>query len=152
MQALQQIFNFVPLTARVGTAGQPLAGQFKAIAAAGYEAVLNLAMPDHAESIDDEAAIVTSLGMIYLHIPVPFDAPRMAHLRQFIRLMQALGNQRVFVHCIMNYRVSVFMYQYLRVCEGYDDASARSPIFETWQPDARWQELMAVDARALVLD
>lgn len=144
MDELQQIVNFVQLSERLGTAGQPRAGQFEAIAAAGYEAVVNLAMPDHADAIANEGAIVTGLGMTYLHIPVPFDAPRAEHLRRFCALMQALKDRRVFVHCIMNYRVSAFMYQYLRKYEGYDSVSAKSPIFETWQADERWQKMMAL--------
>ncbi|MCP4431941.1 MAG: hypothetical protein GY806_13265 [Gammaproteobacteria bacterium] len=51
--ALTTIRNFVQLTPTIATAGQPAADQFKLIAKAGYQAVINIAMPDHADSIDN---------------------------------------------------------------------------------------------------
>ncbi len=136
--SLDAIRNFVALTPAIGTAGQPRADQFEAIAAAGYETVINLAMPDHPDSIDDEGGRVTGLGMTYIHLPVPYDAPRPEHVLRFCALLDALGEQRVFVHCIMNFRVSAFMYLHGVHVRGLDPARARSPIFARWQPEPAW--------------
>ncbi len=51
--------------------------------------MINIAMPDHPDSIDDEGQLVTELGMNYLHLPVPFDSPSADHLRQFCALLNA---------------------------------------------------------------
>ena len=142
MSSLDSIRNFVQLTPRIGTSGQPSEDQFQTIADAGYKTVINIAMPDHPDSIDHEGKLVTELGMNYLHLPVPFDAPEAGHLKQFFALLQAQGEQAVFVHCIMNYRVSAFMYHYLTLIEELPQEQARSPIFEKWNIEPQWQAIM----------
>lgn len=143
---MDSLKNFVQLTDRIGTAGQPTPEQFKLIAENGYRWVINLAMPDHPEALVNEGELVTSEGMGYLHIPVPFKSPAPGHVRQFCRLLKSLldddPQQKIFIHCIMNYRVSAFMFHYLTKVEGCSPSSARSPMFENWTPDAVWEELL----------
>jgi len=139
---MNSIRNFVQLTERFGTAGQPTESQFSVIAGNGYRHVVNLAMPDHEDAIVNEGAIVTSLGMSYLHIPVRFDQPEKSQVKLFCDLLSQIRNDKVFVHCIMNYRVSAFMFHYLSKCEGMDDAAARSKMFDVWQVDQVWQNLL----------
>jgi len=148
---LTSIRNFVAINERIGTAGQPTREQFPLIADAGYEAVINLAMPDHCEAIHDEGAIITGLGMAYFHLPVPFDAPTPEQVHRFCNIMDELANKKAFIHCIMNYRVSAFLYLYLKHRLGYSEAEARSPIFDRWQPDPVWQALLAWDAETIGL-
>ena len=139
---LEEIRNFVALEARIGSSGQPAPEQFTIIADAGYELVVNLAMPGHQDAIASEGALVTALGMTYIHIPVPFDAPTEQHLSQFLGIMKANQDKNVFVHCIMNYRVSAFMYHYYRRIEGRSDRDSRSEMFQRWQPDSVWQKFL----------
>ena len=136
------IRNFVQLRPNIGTAGQPEVDQFPIIAEQGYVAVINLAMPDHQESISNEAEIVTKLGMSYTHIPVPFDSPQPGHVKQFCGHMKAVEDKKVFVHCIMNYRVSAFLFHYLNKVVGDNDDVSRSSMFDSWQPDSTWQQLL----------
>jgi len=136
------IRNFVQLTERIATSGQPTPDQLPQIAAAGYRVVINLAMPDHPESFAGEAQQVSQLGMQYIHIPVPFDAPEPGHVRQFCEAIQQHEHEQVWVHCIMNYRVSAFLYLYLKHRRGYGEKEARSPMFDHWQPDPVWQEVL----------
>jgi protein tyrosine phosphatase (PTP) superfamily phosphohydrolase (DUF442 family) len=140
---MDQIRNFVQLTDHVGTAGQPTRGQFDLLAEAGYRHVVNIGMPDHPDAVADEGDIVTRLGLTYVHIPVPFDAPRPVHLRDFCRVVEALWEDPLFIHCIMNHRVTAFMYHYLTKVMGYDEARARSPMFDVWEPDEVWTAVMA---------
>jgi len=152
LNSLESIRNYVRLTAEIGTAGQPCRDQFKCIADAGFETVINLALPDHPESIDDEGRLVTELGMNYLHLPVPFDAPKADHVRQFCTLLTAQQGRQLFIHCIMNYRVSAFMYHYLGLVKGYSEQQARSPIFDIWEMEPQWQAFMELDAARLSLN
>lgn len=140
---MNSIRNFVQLTERIGTAGQPTESQFSVIAGNGYRHVINLAMPDHEDSIANEGAIVTSLGMSYLHVPVKFDQPEKNQVRLFCNLLSQIKTDRVFVHCIMNYRVSAFMFHYLSKCEGVDKETARSEMFDVWQVEPAWQNLLS---------
>jgi protein tyrosine phosphatase (PTP) superfamily phosphohydrolase (DUF442 family) len=149
LSSLEDIRDYVRLTPEIGTAGQPRRDQFDAIAAAGFAGVINLAMPDHPDSLADEGKLVTGLGMCYCHLPVPFDAPRPAHFRKFVALLEAHSGSPVFVHCILNYRVSAFMYLYLKQVVGRPENEARSPILERWEIEPCWRQLMSMDAAAL---
>lgn len=143
---MNRIRNFIQLTENVGTSGQPTIEQFDLIADYGYKAVINLALPDSDDAIANEGNIVTSLGMTYLHIPVPFDHPTIGHLRTFVKAMDVFEENKVWVHCVMNYRVSAFMYQYLRLRKRYSEEQARSTMFDTWEPDAIWTKFINLRA------
>ena len=138
---LDDIFNYVQLTDRVGTSGQPTEEQFEDIAAAGYKAVINLAMPDSDKALPNEGNLVSAQGMDYIHIPIPWEAPTTEHLRRFFGTMHNYAGQRVWVHCAMNLRVSAFMYLYLTSVEKISEAEATSPIIPRWEPqmDDTWR-------------
>ena len=59
------------------------------------------------------------------------------------------GDSKIFVHCVVNFRVSAFMYHYLKLAKGYTDEDARSPMFEKWAPymDDVWANLLSLDPR-----
>jgi protein tyrosine phosphatase (PTP) superfamily phosphohydrolase (DUF442 family) len=146
MSELRQITNFVPLTEDVGTSGQPAREQFRAIADAGYAAVINLALPTSDHAIADEGSLVTALGLGYFHIPVKFEAPTVDDLRTFIGVMRALEGKKVWVHCVVNARVSAFMYHYLRHVRGLDERASRSVVLDRWAPqmDETWRNFLAL--------
>lgn len=152
---MDAITHFVQLTDRIGTAGQPTPEQFSLIADHGYHWVVNLAMPDHPQALVNEGELVSREGMGYIHLPVPFKSPAPQHVRQFCRLLRSLldddPSQKVFVHCIMNYRVAAFMFHYFSKVEGRDPALSRSPMFETWRPDPAWADLMNWNAEKIGL-
>ncbi len=148
---MEQILNFVQLTESIGTSGQPTAEQFADIAAAGYAAVVNLAVPHSHNAVANEGSLVTATGMTYVQIPVKWDAPTLGDLQRFIKTMRALEGARIFVHCAMNMRVSAFMYHYLTVEKGMAPAAARSPILEKWEPkmDEVWKGFLALTPGAI---
>jgi len=148
---MESIKNFVQLTDNIGTAGQPTENQFNLVADAGYRAVINLAMPDHADFLANEDHIVTLLGMTYIHIPVPFKTPEPNHVKQFCAILKSLEGERFFVHCIKNYRVSAFMYHYLHKVEGFDEVRARSAMFSQWEPNEVWLNLLGWSAEDIGL-
>jgi len=146
MSNLNDILNFVALDDDIGTSGQPRAEQFSTLAAAGYRVVINLAMPTGENGLPDEGSIVTTLGMRYVHIPVVWERPTVDDLKTFLGVMQVFAGQKIHVHCAMNFRVSGFMYHYLRWVRGRDDESARSPMFARWAPymDDTWRAFLAL--------
>ncbi len=148
---MDQILNFVQLTPTIATAGQPTAEQFAQIAAAGHVAVVNLAVPDSHNAVANEGSLVTATGMVYVQIPVKWEAPTLADLRRFLRTMRTFEGERVFVHCAMNMRVSAFMYHYLTVEKGLPPEAARSPILEKWAPkmDEVWKAFLAIPPEAI---
>ncbi|MEM7000066.1 MAG: protein tyrosine phosphatase family protein [Pseudomonadota bacterium] len=146
-----EIYNFEAITDWLGTSGQPQAAQFAGIAQAGYKAVINLAMPDSDNAIADEGRLVTEHGMAYFHIPVDFAAPTVDDLRLFFGVMQALDGQRVWVHCVVNARVSAFVYQYLPHVRGFSEADAQTRLLKRWLPqmDDVWRAFIDIPASSI---
>lgn len=139
------VLNQVTISENLATSGQPSEGQLKEIAEAGFEVVINLAMPDHENSIDSEGSIVTSLGMTYIHLPVPFDAPTDAHFDEFSNYINALKNKKVWVHCIVNARVSAFFYRYFKSAPPDQTRDQTdNPVLQTWLPnmDDVWKKFI----------
>jgi len=139
------ILNHYDVTGNIASSGQPSAAQFREIAARGYQVVINLAMPDHDNAIANEGSIVTSLGMTYIHIPVPFDAPTDDQLATFSGYMDALERKKVWVHCIVNARVSAFLFCYLQKNRGLSAQQAATPLLEQWLPqmDNVWKDFIS---------
>lgn len=132
------IFAWLRLDERLTTSGQPTEDQLARLRAIGVEHVINLALHTHERALPDEAASVARLGMRYTHIPVEFDAPREGDFARFCDTMGALGNVRVHVHCIVNARVSAFIYRYRRDVLGIDEAEARKALEMIWRPGGVW--------------
>ncbi|MGV6817065.1 MAG: protein tyrosine phosphatase family protein [Thiotrichales bacterium] len=143
------IRNFLPVSERIGSSGQPEEHEFKHIAAAGYDVVINLAMPNSDDAIPEEGNIVTARKMNYVHIPVPFEAPTVDHLRTFLAVMEAFKTQKVWVHCVLNYRASAFLYQYMRLSQSVSPEDARKIMLPSWEPDDVWKRFMAISKKEL---
>ena len=67
-------------------------------------------------------------------------------LEDFCGIMATLRTQKVWVHCVVNFRVSAFMYQYLTKHERADENAATSSILRAWRPkmDDAWRAFMAL--------
>ncbi|WP_310487733.1 protein tyrosine phosphatase family protein [Chamaesiphon sp. VAR_69_metabat_338] len=135
---LEQIAGFLPISDRLGTAGQPKSDAYPAIAAAGYQVVINLALTDSPNALPNEAEIASNLGLEYLHIPVIWDNPTLADFQAFANAMEAHRSQKIFVHCAANKRVSVFVYLY-RLSQGVAETIARQDLAKIWTPNEIWQ-------------
>jgi protein tyrosine phosphatase (PTP) superfamily phosphohydrolase (DUF442 family) len=107
---IENICNFLQLSHRIATAGQPTIEQYPAIAIAGYEVVINLALKDSPNAFADEASIARNLALEYIDIPVEWDAPTLENFQEFVSVIDVHLEQKIFVHCAANKRVSVFMY------------------------------------------
>jgi protein tyrosine phosphatase (PTP) superfamily phosphohydrolase (DUF442 family) len=136
--SLDEIYNFIPVSETLGTSGQPTEAQMSEIAAAGYKVVVNLALPTTDNALKDEAATVRALGMEYHNIPVIWEAPKLSDFEQFVPLMDSLAEQKVFVHCAANYRVSMFTALYAEKRWGWTRAQADAHIRRIWEPDEVW--------------
>lgn len=143
--SIEDITNYRRVSDTLASSGQPSEAQFKDIAQAGFDVVINLAMPNSDNALPEEGGIVTARKMTYVHLPVPFDAPTAAHLRSFFRLMTAFEGQRCWVHCVVNYRVSAFLYQYFRLVHLVGADQARNVMIASWSPDKVWQAFMKLE-------
>lgn len=149
--SLEEIVNYRRISERVASSGQPEEMQFKGIAQAGFEVVINLAMPNSDNAIPEEGYIVTARKMHYLHIPVPFENPGIEQVEMFFAAMQAFQKKRCWIHCVVNMRVSAFLYLYHKLVLGESDDVARRVMIPDWQPDQIWQKLLQLKPNELIL-
>jgi len=134
--------NYYQVNESLATSGQPKEEEFNEIAQAGYEAIINLAVPSSEGAIASEGAIVTGLGLIYIHIPVPWQQPTLKDVELFFDVMNSLKARKVWVHCALNMRVSCFVYLYQKLVLKLPESQASYPMKEIWQPEAVWRELI----------
>src|SRR5712691_5487585 len=140
--SLSMIYNMVHVAEDLGTAGQPTTAQLAAIKEAGYEVVINLATGTTPRDLPNEADVVATLGMEYIHIPVVWDQPTEADLTHFCAAMDATQDKKRFVHCIANMRVSAFLFLYRVLRQGMPLEAARATMAEIWEPNPIWQKFI----------
>lgn len=133
------IYNYHRLSEHLITSGQPSEEQLAAVARAGYEVVINLALHGEPYALADERATVEGLGMHYVHIPVIWQRPTAGDLEAFSAAMDGHAVQRVYVHCAANMRVSAFMLLYRVRNLGWPLAEALPDLAALWEPNQTWQ-------------
>lgn len=118
------------------------------LAAIGVKHVINLALDSHPEALASERTLLAQHGIAYTHIPVPFDAPTREHAEALRRAIAA-SDGPVHIHCIMNYRVTAFLYL-LDIEAGVPAQEARARMAAIWDPLATddpmaqaWKALLA---------
>jgi protein tyrosine phosphatase (PTP) superfamily phosphohydrolase (DUF442 family) len=142
LSSLHEIPNYYLVSDRLASSGQPTREQFQNIANAGYEVIINLALPTSKGALPDEGAIATGLGMIYLHLPVLWESPTQSDVQLFFALMNAVNGRKVWVHCAMNMRASCFLYLYRKYVQKLPEEEARYPMSEIWQAEGVWADLI----------
>jgi protein tyrosine phosphatase (PTP) superfamily phosphohydrolase (DUF442 family) len=133
------IKNYVLVSEEIATSGQPGRGDFADIAGAGYTAVVNLGTGTSPDAIPEEGDIVAGAGMTYHHIPVVWTSPELSDLDRFFSVMDSLRGRKVWVHCVVNKRVTAFMYLYSLLRRGLPEEEARAPMDAVWEPEGVWQ-------------
>ncbi|MFM8322439.1 MAG: protein tyrosine phosphatase family protein [Chloroflexota bacterium] len=139
---IQDIYNYLELNDHLLTAGQPRQEQLADIAAAGCQAVINLAMPDADYALEDERGSVQALGMAYYPLPVVWQNPTLDDLLAFCNLMDRLQGSKLFVHCAANMRVSAFVALYRVLRLGWEPERAFEDTRRIWTPDGWWKEFI----------
>jgi protein tyrosine phosphatase (PTP) superfamily phosphohydrolase (DUF442 family) len=132
--------NFVAVSQRIDTAGQPSEAQLAALKDKGYGLVINLAPPTTIGSVADEGMRVGSLGMSYVNIPVDWHHPRLEDFALFSHILGHAQPARVLVHCQINKRASVFTFLYRVVHERVDPDTAYQNVTAVWAPDEQWKD------------
>ena len=142
MSDLRTIRNFLQIDERLATSGMPGAEDFDSIGRAGYGAVINLALPTSDNALANEGELVTRAGMTYIHIPVNFESPKADDFDRFAAIMGTLSEQRVFVHCAVNKRVSAFVFLYRTLRSAKPRPDAERDLKRIWNPDGVWREFV----------
>jgi protein tyrosine phosphatase (PTP) superfamily phosphohydrolase (DUF442 family) len=141
-QNIKNIRDYLLLSDRICTSGQPTEEQFKFIKNSGYHVIINLAILTSPEALSYEESIVKDYGLDYYHIPVIWDSPLIENLLRFFEAMKLFSDKKIFIHCIANKRVSAFMFLY-RICyENFDTDLALTDLNKIWLPNEIWQNFI----------
>lgn len=136
---LSNITNYRRFSERVSTAGQPSEEQFKTVSESGFEVIINLGVLESRYALPNEEEVVKALGLNYIHIPVSWEQPQKSDLEAFLKAMEANKDKKVFVHCAMNMRVSVFTALYGIAAQHWSEEQAQDWIKNVWEPNPTWQ-------------
>ena len=143
-ESLSNIHKYRQIDGRLSTSGQPSIKQLEAIADAGFQTIINLALHDDPRySLPDEPGVVTGLGLKYIHIPVQFSTPKTAELQAFFDALAEDSSKMIWVHCAANIRVSAFLGLYRVIKQGWKQDEAFALMHELWVPDQVWSTFIS---------
>ena len=135
---MKSIINYIKVNKNISTSGQPTKKQFREIRKKGFDVVINLAMHNKG-ALKEEDKVVSKNEMLYIHIPITWKNPEIDRLTSFLKILKSLeeDNKKVFIHCIMNYRVSVFIYHYKRFI--LKEKNVKLVLPKGFKPNKKWQ-------------
>jgi protein tyrosine phosphatase (PTP) superfamily phosphohydrolase (DUF442 family) len=119
MVKVTDIYNFRTIEDTLSTSGQPTEAQLRAAAAEGYQV------------------------MVYVHIPVQFDAPREDDLLAFFQAMEMHKEKKVHIHCAANMRVTAFLGLYHAIKQRKEEIEAFEPMRSVWEPNEVWSSFIS---------
>jgi len=132
----EDVFNYLQISEKLHTSGQPTAAQFESIKNAGFDHVINLLPEGHENALNGQAEILDLLGLPYTEIPVHWNNPTEDNFSDLVELLTEGADQKLWVHCAANARVSAFIYRYRRDVLGEDDTLARAEMLKIWNPNS----------------
>lgn len=143
--SVDEIYNAIQVNEQLLTSGQPTKDQLGSAAANGFVRVINLAPFEPGHSLPDEAGIVRSLHMTYVHIPVVWTDPQQSDFEAFEQAMSQNPDSKTLVHCIANFRVTAFYSLYAQKHLGWSEEQANTFRAQIWQGSSYpiWEEFIA---------
>lgn len=139
---LEQIKNYLEVKPGIYTGGQPTAEQINLLGDQGFNILINLATSTSPDALQNEQEIAQNAGMAYVHIPVEWQNPTKKDLIKFFLMFEQHKGFKTFVHCVLNMRVSVFIYLYRVIIENEDPDICLWSIREIWEPNEVWQKFI----------
>ena len=140
---IKRIYNYHKVPNLFETSGQPGKQQLKLLAKKGYKVVINLAPSSLFEGVViNEAEILDSEKVKYIHIPVDFNNPTHEDFKKFVLNIQKHKNNKLWVHCAANMRVSAFVYKYRRDFLKISHDEIISDMEAIWTPNKTWKSFL----------
>ncbi|MDC7233872.1 MAG: protein tyrosine phosphatase family protein [Spirochaetales bacterium] len=135
---MSNIPNFFKVSESVATGAQPPVEGLQELKEAGYTAVLNLSPRSTPNYLPQEAEIVESQGMDYVHYPVDCSHLKKNHYTMFSKIMQGFSDARVFIHCGGNIKSSNLMHMYNVLESDMDEKDSYNELLKVQTPEEKW--------------
>jgi len=138
---MKNSLNYIKVDDNISTSGLLTKKDIKNIAKKGFDVVINLSVDDD-RSLEDESKIVSKNEMVYIHIPISWTNPQVDRMNLFFHILDAFikENKKVFIHCMKNYRVSVFIYRYKKDILKEKGVKLIAP--KDYKPNKVWKKLL----------
>jgi len=137
-QPIENGVNFVKVSDRIDTSGQPSLGLLESFSEKNYGLVINLAPPLSKGSIMQEGGLIAKNGTKYVNIPVDWQHPTWQDFDFFSQVLNISGNKKILVHCQINMRGSLFTFLYRVIHEKIDPVIAQEKMTAVWVPTDQW--------------
>lgn len=134
--------NVVEISPTLLTSGQPSANALARLASLGIEAVVYLAPSTVPDAVPEEAHLLGSQGIAFIHIPIPFPHPQEEHFLAVSRSLERLKARKTLVHCQVNMRASTMVFLHRVIALREDPAQAYEAVLKVWSPTGAWRRLM----------
>jgi protein tyrosine phosphatase (PTP) superfamily phosphohydrolase (DUF442 family) len=142
-QSLAQIPTFSVIHEHLFSSAQPSIEQLKLIKEYGCSTVINLALSNAPNHIENEDRICLDLGLNYIHIPIDWETPSAEQCLLVLDLIDHLvQNEIVWIHCTKNDRSSCLMYVYRQFYMNIDMPTSQDLLHEIWEPNETWTGLI----------
>ncbi|MCG9510673.1 protein tyrosine phosphatase family protein [Acinetobacter pittii] len=142
-QSLSQIPAFSIIHEHLFSSAQPSVEQLKLIKEYGCSTVINLALTNAPNHIENEDRICLDLGLNYIHIPIHWETPSAEQCLLVLDLIDHLvQNEIIWVHCSKNDRSSCLMYVYRQFYMNMDMPTSQDLLHEIWEPNETWTGLI----------
>jgi len=142
-QSLAQIPTFSVIHEHLFSSAQPSIEQLKLIKEYGCSTVINLALSNAPNHIENEDRICLDLGLNYIHIPIDWETPSAEQCLLVLDLIDHLvQNEIVWIHCTKNDRSSCLMYVYRQFYMNMDMPTSQDLLHKIWEPNETWTGLI----------
>jgi len=138
---MKKILNYIKVNKKISTSGLLSKKDIEKISKKGFDVIINLSVDDD-RSLANEGKIVSKNGMVYIHIPISWTKPQKDRMHLFFHILDGFihEDKKVFIHCMKNYRVSVFMYLYKRDILKQKNVKFIAP--KNYKPKKVWRKLL----------
>jgi protein tyrosine phosphatase (PTP) superfamily phosphohydrolase (DUF442 family) len=136
--SLKGIKNFRAISEQLASSGMPNDTDLSKLKNEGFMHVISL-IPGE---FKDERATVESLHMSFEQIEVDWNQPKLRDFEKFVGLMKQYGNDKVLLHCRLNYRATAFAYLYQVTQKGVPRDQAMKTMHSVWHPEGVWLEFI----------
>ena len=130
MRRIENILNYKRKSNILSTSGQPKEDEIILIKNEGFDVILNIRPEQEMFYEFNEKEIVEKFGMKYFQIPMTFETLNKEILEKFFKALEEYKDEKLFVHCHHNIRVSALLAFYRIIKLGWEKEEAYTELAE----------------------
>lgn len=133
-----KIGNYLEYDETLASGAQPNPEQIKELKENGFEAIVSISPVSTRNYLPEEAELVETLDMNFVHFPIDCSNLKQIHYTTFNGIMKGLEGKKTFVHCGGNIKSSNLIHMYDVLEKGKDEAESAKILTKVQQPEEKW--------------